>query len=296
MSHPTIKLLGPTPRRVPLPVRCHLMFGGTMNQVAWLGLAGTMFLFWLVVMNCEAITWLTFPADLKTATGAVTSSFKTNVSEGGSKHSKGTPIYSTSYSYSINGKPFTGVSYALGQQLMPGQMVTVEYSGANPQLSRIQGFRVRMLGWAAVFVLLAPLVCMCLMLPGYFLGRKTRRLLECGQLAEGSLKSKEPTNTRINNKRVFKLTFDFTASDGRTHQAKSRTHHPEKLEDEASEQIIYDPADPTQSLLVDAMPCYFRVDEAGNIQPESSRRALLVTLVPMLTVCGNLGWAALRLL
>ena len=294
MSHPTIDLLGPTPRPVPLPVRCHLMFGGANNQIAWGALAFAMIFFWAIVMNCEAVTWLTFPATPATTSGAVTNSYKTNVSEGGGKHTKGTPIYANDYQFTVNDKQYSGCSYALGRALASGQAVAIEYAPADPSVSRIQGYRVRMFSAMAVLVLIFPTVMLLMVLNGYLIGRKTRRLLECGQLAEGKLKSKEPKNTRINNKRVFKLTFEFTANDGRTYQAKSRTHHPEKLEDEATEQIIYDPADPTKCLLVDAMPGYFRVDETGNIQPESSRQALLVTMIPMLTICGNLAWAAMR--
>lgn len=296
MSHPSIEFLGPAPRHVPLPVRCHLSFGGGLNQVAWGVVAFTMIFFWVFAMDCAAVDWLKFSGTLKTVTGAVTRSEKTHASEGGGKGRSGTPIYANYFLISVDGKQYTGCSYATGRQLMAGQMVNIEYAASNPAASRISGMRSRTFGAAALFVVIFPLVGFALMLPGYFLGRKARRLLECGQLAEGILKSKEPTNTQINKQRVYKLTFDFTASDGRTYQATSRTHEPAKLEDEASEQIIYDPADPARALLVDAMPGQFRVDETGNIQPESSRRALLVTILPLLTAGGNLAWAVLRLL
>ncbi len=296
MSHPTIEFLGPTPRRVPLPVRCHLLFGGSLNQIAWFMVFFTMFFFWGFFMNSEAITWITFPGSPATISGAVTRCESTNASEGGGKNRPGTRIYANHYLFSLDGKQYTGCSYSPGQQLMPGQMVNIEYSPSNPAVARIQGMRVHMFGAGAVLVLLFPFIGLCLMLPGYFLGKKARRLLECGQLTEGILRTKEPTNTTINNQRVFKFTFDFKAGDGRVYQVVSRTHQTAKLEDEASEQIIYDPADPANALLVDALPGQFRVDEAGNFQPASSRAALAVTFLPLLTIGGNLAWAVLRLL
>lgn len=295
MSHPSIEFLGPTPRRVPLPVRCHMAFGGALNQMGWALFAFGMCFFWGFFVNCEAISWLSFRGPLNTTAATITRSEKTNASEGGSKSRPGTPIYANHYSFVQDRKEYTGCSYATGRALSSGQSVNIEYSPGNPEISRIQGMRSRMFGAGASMVVIFPIAGLGLMLPGYFLGKKAKRLLECGQLAEAALQDKQPTNTSINKQRVYKLRFEFTASDGRKYPATTRTHQPAKLEDEATEQVIYDPNDPQRALLVDAMPGAFRVDENGNIQPESSRRALLVTILPVLTVLGNFAWAVLRL-
>ena len=270
------------------------MFGGPMNQVGWGVLAFTMIFFWGFFMNCEALSWFSFSGNLQTTHGAVTRSERTNASEGGGKGRRGTPIYANHFAFTVNRKEYTGCSYATGTQLSLGQNVSIEYSPSNPATSRIQGMRSRIFGPAAVFVLLFPLIGLAFLVPGYFFGRKARRLLERGQLSEAVLREKLATNTRINKQTVFKLSFEFLSAPGRTHQVTTKTHETSKLEDEATEQILFDPENPDQAVLVDLIGDRFCVDEMGNIQPASSRSALLATFIPFLTITGNLAYAIYR--
>jgi hypothetical protein len=72
------------------------------------------------------------------------------------------------------------------------------------------------------------------------------QLLKYGQVTRGKLGSKVPTNTRINKRTVYKLTFNFTAADGSSRQVTA-TAISRQSEDETYEQILYDPANPDRA-------------------------------------------------
>ena len=82
-------------------------------------------------------------------------------------------------------------------------------------------------------------------------GRKANRLLANGKVAFGAFKSKELTNTRVNNSPVYKLTFQFTTDTGQTCQAVTRTYQPELLEGDQQQEVVYDPLTPSYAVMVD---------------------------------------------
>ncbi|HYG77366.1 MAG TPA: DUF3592 domain-containing protein [Planctomycetota bacterium] len=295
VSHPNIDNLAPPPRRVPLPVRCHITFGGMLNQMGWFFFAFGSILFWIFVINCEAMSWFSFRGPLKTCQGVVTSSEKSSASEGGSKHRKGTPIWAIHYTFKEGKNTYQGCSYAVGRSHDAGAPVTVEYAASDPRISRISGYRSRVFSAAAGVTLLFPLVGLAFLVPGWLTGRKARRLLENGIVATGVLKAKEPTSSSVNKQTVYKLTFEFNAADGRTYEAVAKTHETQRLQDEAGEKIVYDPADPTRAVVIDGLPGSFRVTADGQIESDNSRGALMVTLVPLLALFGNGAYAIIRL-
>jgi hypothetical protein len=296
MAHPSLERLGPPPRQVPLLVRCHIMFGG-FAQAGWFFFGFGMIFFWGFALNCEFASWFTFRGETRTAPGVVTRSEHAGFSEGGGKHRKGTPVYANHYTFTApGGRECSGCSYALGRQLPPGASVTVEYLAGDPAASRIEGMRIKPLGGWAVLVVLFPLIGLGLALPGVLTSLKAARLIERGYLADGTLRSREPTNTRINKRTVYKLFFDFTARNGQKYEAVAKTHLVENLEDEATEKLIYDPERPGDAILLDALPGSFRVGELGKLEADKPVQALLVTIVPAVSILGHGAYAILRFL
>ena len=64
----------------------------------------------------------------------------------------------------------------------------------------------------------------------------------------------EATNTKINKQTVYKLFFEFTANDGKTYQVVAKTHKTHRLLDEELEALVYDPANPSNAVVLDALP------------------------------------------
>lgn len=288
MSDTVGSTLVPPPRLVPLLVRMHVIFGGGISQVGWALLCVGSVVLRALVLNSDFPSWYYFSGELETAKGAIISSDATHVSEGGD----GPKIVAYRYSFRTpDGQEHEGVSYAAGQQLKLGTPVAVEYPKDNPAVSRIKGHRRALFpGFLVVFGIL-PLVGLCLVYAGLRRGLIAARLLANGNLAPGTLKSKQPTNTRINNQTVYKFTFEFLADDGKTYQATARTHRVQRMDSEPRKRLLYDPLDPSRTVLFDNLPGSPGISELGDIQARSTTRPLLVLLLPILAIVVNVAYS-----
>lgn len=131
-----------------------------------------------------------------------------------------------------------------------------------------------------------PLIGLTFMTIGLRKGLRGVRLLRRGMTATGRLVSKQPTNTRINKQTVYELTFEFTAGDGKRYKAKASTHEPKSLEDDAAEPLLYDPADPNVSIMLDDLPGRPRIDDTSVTRTQDGS-VLPVLFVPALAVLGH---------
>jgi hypothetical protein len=140
------------------------------------------------------------------------------------------------------------------------------------------------------FVLIFPLAGLLMLGSGFHTGLNACRLLSSGKIAGGVLRSKEATNTRVNGRRVYKLTFDFKSEDGKSHIAAVSNHVLDKLEDDYYEPLLYDPLDPSRSVLLGNLPGAVFVDEQGGIRVEDPQRNARCLVLPVLVCAGNFLW------
>lgn len=126
-------------------------------------------------------------------------------------------------------------------------------------------------------------------------GLRGIRLLRRGMTASGRLVSKKPTNTQINGQRVFELTFEFTAADGKRYLAKASTHEPGPLEDNAAEPLLYDPADPTIAVMLDDLPGRPRIDDSSVTRTHDGS-VIPLLLLPGAAIVGHALAAVWQLL
>jgi hypothetical protein len=280
-------LTGP-PRRVPMSVRCRVLFGGFLNQMGWALFGFGMIFVWAFLPASDFASMVYFRGHLITAQGKITKCEKTSFSVGGGEHTDGTPVYANYYRFTHDGQDIKGVSYGTGMQRRPGTTVTIEISPGNLNRSRIQGMRTQPVGPWVAFVLLFPMIGLVMMGIGLRHGFKATRLLTQGLVGRGRLIDKKATNTSFNDQRVYQFTFEFEDTDGYTHRATAKTHHLSMLEDEAEEPLLYAPADPSYAVLLDILPGSPRIDEQGQIQsPSGLLGSLLVLVIPMVTLVGN---------
>ncbi len=259
-------------RGVPFSARLAVRLANPWSLVGW-GVFGFAMIFgWMVLAAADLTFGVRFAGALDTAQGTVTEVKQTTMSENESK------IHAVHYRFpSPDGQVRQGVSYTFDPP-EAGTAVSVEFPEGDPETSRIAGMRTKPFGgWLAVFLLL-PLVGWVLVMVGWSKGGKNLRLLRTGVLTRGRLVDKQPTASRVNNRRVWKLTFGFTDAEGNEHQAVARTHTPEKLTDQPEELVLYDPAAPYRSTLLDVLPGGVGIDPRRN---EVSRPSLLRIVLPV---------------
>jgi len=271
----------PPPRVVPWPIQGQVLFGGFFNQLGWLWLGFSLIFVWIFGLNADISPLFFALAQVDTAQGNILTVETTSASE------NETPVYANHYRFRVERleQEFSGTSYTTGQQYSPNQPVTVEYLVDNPTRSRIQGARGGTFsGWVLCLVGLFPAVGLTFIGVGLRQGIRGNRLLRHGQVGLGRLIAKAPTNTSINDQTVYKLTFEFTAGDGQQYTAIAKSHRTRVLEDEAEEQLVYDPRNPANAVLLDSLPGEPDIDELGQIQVAHFRRSLLSLILPALVI------------
>lgn len=108
--------------------------------------------------------------------------------------------------------------------------------------------------WAMLFILLFPAVGLTFIGVGLRKGLRGLRLLTRGIPARGRLTRQQATNTAINDRPVMAMTFEFQTVDGRGAKCVAHTHETERLEDGVTEELVYDPEDPSVACLLDDLP------------------------------------------
>jgi hypothetical protein len=277
------------PRRIPLSLRLQVAFGGFSNQFGWAFTGVGLAFFWIFGLRADLTGLLFLLTPVDTAPGQVLSTEVTSYSEGGGDDTPGTPVYAIQFGYSARNEDLQSTCYSTGHAPPAGGRVAVEYLTWDPEVARIEGTRRNVFGPFALIVSVFPLVGLAFLYGGVSEGIKANQLLGGGRFAYGVLIGSEPTGARINERPVYRLTFEFTAHDGSSHQVVKKTHLPHPLEDEAEEPLLYDPADPAYALMLDGLPGPPRVDVDGSLLPGPLGKVLLLLILPGLTLLGH-GW------
>ena len=287
MSAPKPTRLSPPPRSVPLTLSIRVVLGGVLGQLGWGLMAFGLLFVWVFDAGGALSSAIRFAGDLATVEGVSTGWRRTSLSI------NEVPVYETSYSFrSADGYDLTGASYQTGGYVDEGQVLTVEYLPARPTMSRIRGMRGSSGGLSVSFVFLFPILGMAFVVWGTRKGLRARGLMSTGQLALGRLKTKEPTNTQINNQTVYRYTFTFDAEGGGTYEVVGSSHRTAALEDEDLERIVYDPRYPSEARLLDDLPCRPAIDARGDFDAESPREYQLAAANLVLPLLALLEYAA----
>jgi len=276
--------LAAPPRSVPWPLRGQVFFGGFFSQFGWLWFGFTMIFVW-VFGSMTSLSGLYFTlGSPDTVSGVVSAIEDTNASE------NDIPVYANYYTFRVERleAEYQGVSYTTGQRFSVGETVTVEYLNSNPDISRIQDTRGGIFSpWVLCFIGIFPLIGLIFIIISLVSGFKANYLLSHGKVGLGVLRSKQPTNTRINGRTVYKLTFEFTDDFGNSYKATANNHITDLLEDESKEQLLYDPKNPSYAVMLDNLPGSPDIDDMGNIQVANLGRSIRSLILPVIIIFGN---------
>ena len=275
----------PPPRRVPPSLRV-VNFFNPWAQGGWALFGFGMIFFWVFAGNAD-YSFATFRDVTGRAVGRVLETEQTGASEGKR------PVHSAHYEFSVAGRTFEGTSYVTGPAPDSGANVDIEFDEDDPSRSRIAGMRRAMFGPAAAVVTVFPFIGLVFLLFGTRSGVRRNRLLQRGMFTRGKLISVEPTNMTVNRRRVMALKFEFQDRLGQKHVAVARTSETERLEDEASEALLYDPENPSYAYLLDEVPSRPQVEMNGDLKgrPMAGIAALIL---PGIVIGGHLLYFVLR--
>jgi hypothetical protein len=283
--HNQLRFTAP-PRRVPLSLRIVNFFNG-WAQIGWGVFGFGMIFFWIFGASAD-FSSITFRNPTGRATGRVTRVEDTRASE--NKQS----ISASYYEYSVAGEWFEGKSYSTGGAPAVGDEVTVEYDEDSPRRSRIEGMRRGMFGPFVLVVAIFPAIGLVFLIPGTLSGRKRNHLLRNGMLTMGKAIDRRPTNVRINNQPLWEVVFEFHDRLGQRRECSARAVDTTRLEDEASEALLYDPDDSSKACVIDEAPSRPKFDLNGELEGRPLA-AMLALIVPGIVIGVNalLLWAKL---
>jgi hypothetical protein len=278
-------MLAPPPRRVPLSLSLLNLFNG-FAQIGWAVFGFGMIFAWAFVANAD-FSAITFRGPHAQKTGRVT-----RVVETGASVNHNTVI-ANHYEFSVSGVHYDGTSYSVGERKNEGDEVTIEYDEDHPERSRISGMRRAPFGPGLSLIGIIPLVGVLIVAFSTRSGLRRNQLLRDGILTTAKLLGRERTNVTINDRPLWRLTFEFTARDGQRHEVTASTTDTGRLEDEAAEPLLYDPNNPAHAYVLDELPSRPEFEPTGELRGRAKGYAAVI--VPALVIAANLLVLALKM-
>ncbi|NQT76408.1 MAG: DUF3592 domain-containing protein [Bacteroidetes bacterium] len=270
-----------THRNIPVSTRCRILFGGFKNQFGWAFFGFGMIFFWGFAMNSD-LSFLYYTGEIIRVEGIATHSFEIDATEGN------VTVIENHYKFKTeDGLEFEGISYATGRSIQAGNTITIEYPEGKPQYSRIKGMRRQIFGAVALWVVLFSFVGLVFILLGLKRSIRALRLLKYGKLTKGKLISKVRTNTRVNGRIVYKLTFRFKDEIGHEFELREKTLTPHLLQNESEERLLYLRRKPAYAIMLDSLPSSVSINADGKIESSPFIRMIFVLFIPLLTLVGH---------
>jgi Protein of unknown function (DUF3592) len=163
-------------------------------------------------------------------------------------------------------KTISGRSYSTGHLWTEGDTATVWYLSDKPTVARLDGTRLSTFAPWVLFVLIFPIVGAVMFAIATISGLRHVILLRYGHVAGARTLERKPTGASVNNQPVMKYIYEFQADNGEILSGSSNAVYTERVGDETQEPVLYLPASPAVSMLVDALPlrCPLDVNESGQ--------------------------------
>jgi hypothetical protein len=151
--------------------------------------------------------------------------------------------------------PYTGFFLEYENTYVPGQEITIEYLKESPEISRFTGKDRQNYDQIMFLAGVGGIIIGFLFLfPSWRRTKKERNIIMMGRPAEGKLVYAEPTNKRVNEQPVYKLTYEYATSQDDVQKLSVRSHMIRNISDEHTEILIYDPGNPSRAVVIDTLP------------------------------------------
>jgi len=201
----------PPPRRVSAALRKKALRGAVPLLVlllalvfAGVGLLAAYFVFpWNFYQD-----WQLRAADAGESQARVMAVTKTTMSEGGSKNTPGTPVMQYDFDfYTASGATVHAQCYTTGPRWDTGAVVMARYRPENPTVACLEGARRSESDLGGVITLLFPITGGVIAGWVIFSRRRALAVLANGQVAKALVTDLTPTNMKINQQPVYKVTL-----------------------------------------------------------------------------------------
>jgi len=236
-------------RLIPFITKVKIWFGFTMSKI---GIITFLFMvpFTIGFVSLKAIISPSFNDGDPVAEGRITKTTETNATIGEEM------VYAYEYQYKIvDGRTLSGTGYSTGDIKDDGDEITVQYKENDPERSRAADLRNSIFGIEfAVLMLIFQGVGILILILSMLKARRRISILKTGAIANGRLLTRESTNLTIDKQKVYKLTFEFTASDAKSYRVTVNSFRDQRLEDETYEKLVYDQGNPEKAVLLDQLP------------------------------------------
>lgn len=113
-------------------------------------------------------------------------------------------------------------------------------------------------------------------------GFKTLPILRHGVATQGVPIDVKETGLRMNQTPEMRVTYRFQAADGNEHEAFVKSFHVEKLTDEPTKVLLYDPGNPDHLFVFDALPKGIKLLPGGYFDANPARLILPIFFVAIL--------------
>ncbi|HOP63971.1 MAG TPA: hypothetical protein PK358_04305 [Spirochaetota bacterium] len=238
----------PVQRSVPFTVMLSVLFNNLFGYMG-LAFAGFGMIFCIIFTPMVDFTsFFYFGDDAAKTTGIVTDVNSTNVSVNDAT------VIEYRFTFSYMGKYYTGTSYSTAHNYRPDQNAPVEFEPDSPSIARIEGMSVKPVGLFVLFVYIFPLAGLVFLFASFRRGIPAIHAIKYGVITRGKFTGMKSTGGSINRQTVYDLYFSFKDRTGKEYSAAGRTHKTWLVRDEPEERIIYDPDNPSNAVVIDAMP------------------------------------------
>lgn len=301
MGVPNIENLKPAPRKIPFRLKLQLIFDRGVVQIMWIFSCAFFVSFWLFSSDYDWNSLRYVATSTEYSQGEVYHSYFVGNKLGKksikySNDNLAISIYANYYKFSRNNIIYKGISYS-SYFIKNGTLVTIEYPQGSPEISKIKGLKNTILEDSDIrrpwIMLIGFILAFIILIYNIRVSLNWMKLLENGIVGYGKLEedkdlagiSQLPGIFRGKNESVqfYPLVFRYQGLNRLTYKVKIVTTEPELLQDEELEQLIYDPNNPSNAVLLDAIPGGIVVDSDGNICPNNISVAFYFLVIPLAT-------------
>ncbi len=273
------------PRRIPPTLGLQLVFGG-LGQLGWFFLGfGAVFV--AVFIPGLDLGPLVFRGPNEIVWAEVTGVEKSGYSQSSSHRRasrRGNPVYAYTFTFDDKtGKAHTATSFGGKSNFAPGSRAQIEYLVDDPATARILGQRLGPVAIWVALVGLIPIVGIVLLILRIRSGLRAMHLLHHGRVGKARLVERTKLDRHVNNKQVFRLTFEYQDAAGQTHRRVADTHEPRRLTDEREECVVYHPWRPERSVMLDELPVRIRTDGRGELLAAGTQ-GWLTLIIPTIAI------------
>ncbi|MFK7936022.1 MAG: DUF3592 domain-containing protein [Saprospiraceae bacterium] len=255
----------PPPRHLSIFSQLSILLGGMSGVFGWIFfLFGSIFL-WVFGFNSGISNIFDPPIEeWKTAEAVIMSAKSTNNSVNERK------VWEYQFQVFTGAESFSGKSYSATRRFKEGQEVQVSYLPEATEKAFIVGSERSIFPWWVAFIVaLFPLIGAIFIIVNIAKNAHFLRLLINGQFTRGVMKAKKATggSMTINDRHYpeYKYEFEFFVG-SQSHLAKCRTYLAHKVEDEEEEIVLYNAANPSDSVVYDSIKNAPRINNQGQLE------------------------------